>query len=64
MKDELGRKIMTKRVGLRAKSYSYLIDVGSNDKKSKKHKNCVIKRNLSNFKIIETVQKQLNLRIK
>ena len=64
MKDELGRKIMTKRVGLRAKSYSYLIDVGSKDKKSKKHKNCVIKRSSSNFKIIETVQKQLNLRIK
>ena len=47
---------MTKRVGLRAKSYSYLIDDGSKDKKkSKNHKICVIKRNLSNFKIIETV---------
>ena len=54
MKDELGRKIMTKRFGLRAKSYSYLIDDRSKEKKSKKHKNCVIKRNLSNFKIIET----------
>ena len=35
MKDELGRKIMTKLVGLRAKTYSYLIDDGSEDKKAK-----------------------------
>ena len=38
MKDELGRKIMTKFVALRAKTYSYLIDDGSEDKKSKRHK--------------------------
>ena len=35
MKYELGRKIMTKFVGLRAKSYNYLIDDGIEDKKSK-----------------------------
>ena len=35
MKDELGRKLMTKLVGLRAKTYSYLIDDGSEDKKAK-----------------------------
>ena len=28
MKDQLGGKVMTKSVGLKAKSYSYLIDEG------------------------------------
>ena len=54
MKDELGRKFMTKFVGLRAKSCSYLIDDGSEDKKAKDTKKCVIKRKLK-FKIIKTV---------
>ena len=47
MKYELGGKIMTKFVGLRAKSYSYLIDDGSEDKKAKSTKTCVIKRKLT-----------------
>ena len=34
MKDEFGRKIMTKFVALRPKTYSYLMDYGNNDKKS------------------------------
>ena len=41
MKDELGGKIMTKFVGLQAKTYSYLIDDGSEDK-TKGTKKCVI----------------------
>ena len=43
-KDELGRKIMTIFVGLRAKTYSYLIDDGSEDKKSKAIRKFIIKR--------------------
>ena len=35
---------MTKFVGLRAKTYSYLRDDGSEDKKAKGTKLCVIKR--------------------
>ena len=35
---------MIKFVGLRAKTYSYLIDDGSEDKKAKGTKNCVIRR--------------------
>ena len=46
IKDELGRKIMTRFVGLRAKTYSYLIDDGTKDKKAKGTKMCVIKRKL------------------
>ena len=46
MEDELGKKIMTKFVGLRAKTYSYLIDDSSEDKKAKGTKKCIIKRKL------------------
>ena len=49
MKDELGGKIMTKFVGLRAKTYSYLIDDGSEDKKAKGTKKCVIKKQQLKF---------------
>ena len=44
MKGELGGKVMTKFVGLRAKTYSNLIDDGSEDKKAKDKKKCFIKR--------------------
>ena len=40
MKDELGGKILAKFVGKRAKTYSYLIDNGSKDKKAKDTKKC------------------------
>ena len=35
---------MKKFVRLRAKAYSYLINDGSEDRKNKRHKNCVIKK--------------------
>ena len=38
MKDELGGKILTIFVRLRAKTYSYLIDDSSEDKKQKAQK--------------------------
>ena len=59
MKDKLGGKTMKKVVGLRAN----LIDDGSEHKKAKGTKKYVIKENLS-LKIIKTVKKQLNLKIK
>ena len=63
MKDELGGKFITKFVGLKTKTYSYLTDDGSEDEKSKSTKKSVIKRKLK-FEIITTVSKQLYLRIK
>ena len=46
MTNELGGKIMTKFVGLRAKTYSYSIKEGSEVKKAKGTKKCVLKRKL------------------
>ena len=43
-KDELGGKIMTEFVALRAKAYAYLMEDGSEHKKAKGTKKCVIKR--------------------
>ena len=42
MKDKLGRKIMIKFVGLRIKTYSYLINDASEDKKQKVQKRVLI----------------------
>ena len=43
MKNELGEKTMIKFLELRAKTYSYLIDESSKDKKTKGTKKCFIK---------------------
>ena len=45
-KDELSRKIMAEFVALRAKAYAYLMEDGSEHKKAKGTKKCVIKREL------------------
>ena len=44
MKDELGRKIIKKLVGLRAKTYCQLINIKDEDKNVKGTKNCVLKK--------------------
>ena len=46
IKDKLGGKIIIKFVGLRAKTYSYLTDDSSEDKKAKGTRKCVIKKKL------------------
>ena len=45
-KDELRGKIMTQVVALRSKTHAYLMDHGSNHKKVKGTKKCVIKQKL------------------
>ena len=42
MKDKLGGKIMTKFVALRVKTYIYLIDDSSEDKKQQKAQKSVL----------------------
>ena len=44
MKDKLGRNAMKDFGKLRAKTYRYLIDVRSEDKKAKGTKKCIINR--------------------
>ena len=44
MKDELGGNIMTEFIGFRAKTYNYLINYGSENKKAKGTKRCSIKK--------------------
>ena len=45
-KDELGGKIMTLSVGVRAKTFTYLMDDDSEHKKTKGTKKCIIKRRI------------------
>ena len=52
MKNEFYGRIMSKFVGLRAKSYSQLIDDSIEDKKQKAQKSVSYKENL-NFKVIK-----------
>ena len=47
LKGELCGKIMTELVGLGFKTYSYLIDYGTSDKKVKGTNQCVIKLSLN-----------------
>ena len=46
MEDKLGGKMMTKFVGLRGNTYSYLIEDGCEDKKAQGREKCVVKRKL------------------
>ena len=63
MEDKLSGKIMIRFVELRAKTDSYLLITVAKIKKQKAEKVCHKKKTL-NLKIINTVQKQLNLKIK
>ena len=54
MKDELDGKVMTKFARVRAKTYIYLIDDGSKDKKTKDRKKGVIKKQIK-FKNYKTI---------
>ena len=45
MKDELGGRIMSEFPAVRPKTYSYLMDDGNNDKKTKGTNKCVMKKN-------------------
>ena len=54
IRDELSGKIIAKFIGLRAKTYIFLTDDGSKDKKAKDSRKCVVKRNL-NSKTIKSI---------
>ena len=58
MTDELGGKVMTKFVQLRAKTYSYLIDGGNEDKKAKCTK--IVQKQL-NVRMTYVIQKKIRL---
>ena len=45
-KDELGGKIMTELIVLRAKAYAYITEDGSVHKRAKGTKKCIIKREM------------------
>ena len=45
-KDELGRKVVTEFIALRAKAYAYITEDGSVHKRAKGTKKCIIKREI------------------
>ena len=63
MKDELGGKMMKKFAALRAETYSYITDSNDEDKKAKGTIKC-LKKEILYLKIINIVQKPLNLKTK
>ena len=64
MKDQLGGRIMTNFVELRAQMFNQLIDNGSGDRKSKRYKKVCRKKVNLNLNITKTVWKELSLIIK
>ena len=62
-KDELRRKIMIEFLGLRAKTYTYLMDDDSEHKNVKGAKNCVIKRKFLKYLCLKIIN-IVNLKIK
>ena len=63
MKDELGGKMMKEFAALRAETYSYITDSNDEDKKAKGTIKC-FKKEILYLKIINIVQKPLNLKTK
>ena len=57
MKNELGGKIITEFVTLRPKTYSFLTDDGTENKKAKVTKKCIIKKKIKFNNYTENVNK-------
>ena len=64
MKDELEGKIMKEFIGLRPKCYSYLTDDGNIDKKAKRTKKCMIKKEFMFNNYIECLKEKNKILIK
>ena len=55
MKNELGEKIMINFVGIKSKTYSYLINDGSKEKKGERGQKITPLKEHLNLKIIKTI---------
>ena len=62
-KDELSRKVMIEFLGLRTKTYTYLMDNDSEHKKVKGTRKCVLKRKRLKYLCLKII-KIVNLKIK